>query len=328
MSAMNPTRPAVSPMRNLLVTVAPYAEVSSSGRPSCGARQWPTVYETAGLRPRQWPPSMSGLPLATQEAGHLRVAPSSAAHPGVLKGASESLPSAAAPTLRHDQQLVQIRPTLRGMSVRLNEPDTRDKLATGPTLRSVVALVAAGAAVFCLLFGLSYPGFPMATAAWGVLAAAVAVTLVVASGLRAVINSRGYVRAGVMLTLVALVLAGGVVAAKQDDGAQLAGRWANSRDAFEAEIAAIGTAPLVKAGSDAGYFDRYPKACPRRLGDFRIVECRSLDGGYLYLQAQNALTDDSGIMYLPDGLEAAAEWLVDETVVPLGGPWFSWTCYC
>lgn len=214
------------------------------------------------------------------------------------------------------------------MSVRLNNSDTTDKRATGPTVRSVVALLAAGAAVFCLLFGLSYPGFPMATAAWGVLAAAVAVTLVVASGLRAVMNRRGHVRAGVMLTLVALVLTGGVVAAQHDDGAQLAGRWENSQAAFEAEVAAVGMVPPVTDRDDDGYFDRYPGACPRRLGDLRVVECRSLDGGYLFLQAQNALTDDSGIMYLPGGPKAAAEWLVDETVVPLGGPWFSWTCYC
>ena len=192
-------------------------------------------------------------------------------------------------------------------------------------VRSAVALVAAGVAVFCLLLGLSYPGFPFATAAWGVLAATVSLTLVVASGLRAVMTRRGYVRAGVMLTSVAVMFTGGVVAAKQEDGALLAGRWARAQAAFEAEVAAVGTVPPVKGGDDAGYFDGYPKACPSRLGGFRIVKCSALDGGYLFLQSSGGEYRPSGILYLPGG--AAPKW-VDETVVPLGGPWFSWTCYC
>lgn len=223
------------------------------------------------------------------------------------------------------EQVVQIRPTLPGMSVVLHEPEAKAELGIGSVVRSAVALVAAGVAVCCLLFGLSYPGFPFLTAAWGVLAATVSSTLVIASGLRAVMTSRGHVRAGVMLTLVAMIFTGGLVAAKQDDGALLAGRWSRSQAAFEAEVAAAGTVPLAKGGDDAGYVDGYPKSCPSRLGDFRIVECSSSYGGYLFLQAPGAITDHSGILYLPGG--AAAEW-VDETVVPLGGPWFSWTCYC
>lgn len=182
--------------------------------------------------------------------------------------------------------------------------------------------------MFCLLFGLSYPGFPTATAAWGVLAAAVAVVAVVASCLRAVTAGRGGVRAAVTLTLVVLVFAGGVVAAKQDNGARLAERWASSQTAFQAEVATAGSPPLAESSDDAGYFGRYPGSCPARIGDFRVIECRSLDGGYLFLQAQGALTDDSGVLYLPRGLAASADWLSEETMVPLGGPWWSWTCSC
>lgn len=220
----------------------------------------------------------------------------------------------------------RIRPTLPGMSVLLTEPDTRDKTAAGPVIRSVIALMAAGAAVFCLLSGLSSPGFPFTTAAWGVLAALVSVALVLSSGVRAVMNGRGHARAGVMLVLVAVTFTGGVVAAEQDDGALLAARWANSRAAFEAEVAALGTVPPV-AAEDVGYSDGHPEACPSRLGDFPIDRCSSVDGGYLFHQAPAADTDHAAILYLPGPPKAPEEW-VDETVTPLDGPWYSWVCYC
>jgi hypothetical protein len=213
------------------------------------------------------------------------------------------------------------------MSGLVTEPDTKDKTEAGPVIRSGIALMAAGAAVFCLLSGLSYPGFPFTTASWGVLAALVSVVLVLSSGVRAVMNSRGYARAGVMLALVAVIFTGGVVAAKQDDGALLAARWANSRAAFEAEVAALGPVPPVKAGVGVGYTDAYPRACPSRLGDFPIDRCSSFDGGYLFHQAPAADTDHAGILYLPGPPKGPEEW-VDETVAPLGGPWYSWVCYC
>ena len=93
-------------------------------------------------------------------------------------------------------------------------------------------------------------------------------------------------------------------------------------------MATAGSPPPVGSSDDAGYFGRYPGPCPARIGEFRINECRSLDGGYLFLQAQGALTDDSGLLYLPGGPAASADWLSEETVAPLGGPWWSWTCYC
>ena len=127
--------------------------------------------------------------------------------------------------------------TLPGMSTVVAGAATQETRTVGPAVRSAVALFAAGTAVFCLLSGLSYPGFPFSTAAWGVLAAAVAVALVVASGLRAVTARRGGARAAVMLALVALVLAGGVVAAKQDDGARLADQVPQ---AMNAALACIG----------------------------------------------------------------------------------------
>ena len=46
------------------------------------------------------------------------------------------------------------------------------------------------------------------------------------------------------------------------------------------------------------------------------------------MQTQGALTDDSGIVYLPAGTPSRSEWGSTETMTPLGGPWWSWTCYC
>src|SRR5918997_371412 len=93
----------------------------------------------------------------------------------------------------------------------------------GP-LRSAVAVAAASLAVFCLLHGLSFPGFPVWSAGWGVSAAVVAVTLVIASAVRAVVGARSRRRSALTLVVVTLLLVAGVVAAEQDDGARLADR--------------------------------------------------------------------------------------------------------
>ena len=93
--------------------------------------------------------------------------------------------------------------------------------------------------------------------------------------------------------------------------------------ASESEVQTAGNPVPVESSYDSGYFDKYPGNCPARIGKFRIIECRSLDGGYLYLQAQGAITDDSGIVYLP--ADAESEWRTTERLTPLGGPWWSWT---
>ena len=66
----------------------------------------------------------------------------------------------------------------------------------------------------------------------------------------------------------------------------------------------------MPAGSslDSGDSRAYPGVCPVSIGEFSVTECRSIDGGYLFLQAQGALTDDSGIVYLPAGTTARSDW--------------------
>ena len=191
-------------------------------------------------------------------------------------------------------------------------------------VRSAVAVTAASLAVFCLLYGISLPGFPLWAAGWGVIAAATSATLVVASGIRALVTGRSPVRPALTLVLVALIFAAGVVMAKQDDGARLAARWAASQTAFESAVQTAGPVP-VRESYDSGYFGPYPGTCPAFIGKFRIIECHTVDGGYLF-QTEGAITDDSGIVYLP--ADAESQWRATEPMTSLGGPWWSWTCHC
>ena len=194
-------------------------------------------------------------------------------------------------------------------------------LAAGP----VVASAAAVLAVVAPLSGLSYPGFPIDAAAGAAAATGVSLTVAVVLAVRARRSGRRRLRATVVLAVVAVVLTGGVVAARADDGRRLQARWTASQGAFEQEVSTVGV-PVLSQTSDT--FAPYPGACPVRLGELGVAGCRSIDGGYLFPQVQGALTDDSGIVYLPEVTRAAPTWWSTETMTPLGGPWWSWTCGC
>ena len=94
----------------------------------------------------------------------------------------------------------------------------------------------------------------------------------------------------------------------------------------------IGSDPLISARRTSRPVPPGSLTLPGRLlagasiGKFRIIECHTIDGGYLYLQAQGAITDDSGIVYLP--ADAESQWRTTERMTSLGGPWWSWTCRC
>jgi len=158
-----------------------------------------------------------------------------------------------------------------------------------------VALTAAGLAVACLLSGLSYPGFPIDIAACGVLAAVTSVVLVVVSGIRARVTGLGRARAVVALGLVTLLFAAGVVAAQRDDGSRLRTRWASSQHAFEREVRTAGDSIQVESSFDSGYFAPYLGSCPGRIGEFSIIDCRAIDGGFLFLQAQGRSPTTPGL---------------------------------
>ena len=141
-------------------------------------------------------------------------------------------------------------------------------------------------------------------------------------------TGRGRLHAAVVLALVTLLFGAGVMAARSDDRGRLQARWADSQSAFEQEVRTAGDPVPVETPFDSGYFATYPGACPVRMGRFRIVDCRSINGGFLFLQAQGALTDGSGIVYLPARKGPRSKWWNIEAMTPLGGPWWSWTCYC
>ncbi|HEY5785106.1 MAG TPA: hypothetical protein VIT65_10050 [Microlunatus sp.] len=207
----------------------------------------------------------------------------------------------------------------------MHKPVRQETPHYAPTVRSALAVAAAILADFCLLYGLSFPGFPFWAAGWGMIAAATSATLVVASGIRALVIGRSKGRSALTLFLVALLLTAGVAVAKHDDGTRMAARWTASQAAFESEVQTAGPVPVMEK-YDSGHFSRYPGTCPAAIGKFRIIECHTIDGGYLYLQAQGAITDDSGIVYLP--ADAESQWRTTERMTSLGEPWWSWTCHC
>jgi hypothetical protein len=166
----------------------------------------------------------------------------------------------------------------------------------------------------------------MGLAALSVLSALVALSVAAAAGVGSLLAGRRRGATAAVLVAVMGILGAGVAGAATSDGALLRVRWAASRQSFETEVLAAGAPVPLKASDDSSFVDHYPGGCPGSIGKFHIVECRAIDKGYLFLQAENALTDDSGIVYLPDGREGS-DWGT-ETLTPLGGPWWSWTCYC
>lgn len=118
-------------------------------------------------------------------------------------------------------------------------------------------------------------------------------------------------------------------------GTPLRARFGASAAAFEA-VVADADAHFADLGEDRNP-ESFPIRCPTKIGQFRIAECVVIDGtkpprvsedashGYLFMQTWNALTDDSGIVYLPDGVNAWSAW---DKPRHLSGSWYSQTCGC
>lgn len=68
--------------------------------------------------------------------------------------------------------------------------------------------------------------------------------------------------------------------------------------------------------------------CPGSVGMYGVAECRSIGDGYLFLQRENALTDDSGIAWLPGGPDDQRLTYNRHEFTHLDGPWYRWTCGC
>lgn len=192
----------------------------------------------------------------------------------------------------------------------------------GMSLRTAVpALALAMTASGLLLWGRSYPGFPMLAAALAILAALVALVLAL------IVRHRGRRRAAMLATVI-LVLGAGIATSGLAGNTLLRARWSGSASAFDAHVRNLGPPASVPAGEDGASFRELPSRCPTTLGWIRINECLAVDRGYLFLQAPNAVTDSSGIAYLPEGNNPETTGLNAGQLTPLGGPWWSWTCYC
>ncbi len=121
-------------------------------------------------------------------------------------------------------------------------------------------------------------------------------------------------------------------------------RFEASRPALEAVVAGHDPLPASSfpeqswnGGSgepsfaDRATFTRFPGECPAAIGAYAIVECRAFEGGFLFLQQENAITDDSGIAWLPEGLRPQrpdGQGLSPSGFTHLDGPWYAWSCFC
>ncbi len=71
--------------------------------------------------------------------------------------------------------------------------------------------------------------------------------------------------------------------------------------AFEVEVAKLGPPPAIGPGDEGWRWDDLSSPCLARLRWIRLSERSVVDRGYLFLQAPDALTDVSGVVYLPEG---------------------------
>ena len=187
------------------------------------------------------------------------------------------------------------------------------------TAAPVLALAVTASAL--LVWGRSYPGFPMSAAALAILAALVALVLA--------LSVRPYGRrTAAMLVAVTLVLGAGIASTKLAGDTILRARWSGSAPAFNDQVERLGPPAAVDSSEDSWSWNDVSSPCPAKLGWVRLSECLAIDRGYLFLQAPNAVTDSSGIAYLPQGNNSETTGLNPGKLTPLGGPWWSWTCYC
>jgi hypothetical protein len=167
----------------------------------------------------------------------------------------------------------------------------------------------------------SFPGVPFGWIALSLLSGVVCVVLTVGLLRR----HAGRVNPLLVLGSVVVTVALGVGVAVSDTPRSL--RFQASRPALERVVA--GHVPPSFA--DRETFGRFPGECPPGIGAYAIVDCRAFPGGFLFLQRENAVTDDSGIAWIPDGppRQGSGNFGLDPSgFTHLDGPWYVWSCYC
>lgn len=190
-------------------------------------------------------------------------------------------------------------------------------------------LVASGAAaVVVLLWASSFPGWPIAAGI--IVSVLVLAAVMLVSGPQPPPAARWLRPAGLVAALL-LAVCGGVAVELSGDAATLA-RFERSQADFDRVATAAG-APDADADGPWGPF---PGVCPDQLGSYPIRECRSFDGGYLFVQERAALGSDAGFAYAPSGLPRdnglpggnRADGSGAAGFSHLVGPWYAWSCGC
>lgn len=194
-------------------------------------------------------------------------------------------------------------------------------------MRAAAAIAAAAVAAACLLWGLSYPGYPMDAAAVVLVGAVTSLVLAASWGRRARRAGRSTWTSAAVPAVVGLLLAAAAATAGLADQALLRARWATSQEAFDSHVATLGAPDRASGSDDTGSFSPQT-GCPTMIGSYPISRCVALDQGYLFLQTGNPVTDDSGFAYLPGGTSPEAAGFDPDSMTPLGGPWWTWSCYC
>lgn len=180
------------------------------------------------------------------------------------------------------------------------------------TIGFLVVVLACGGSV---VWAFSYPGVPFSV----LLVAFLLGLFVLGLGLR-VARRPGPLGIAVSSLVLVLVAASMLISS----GAPKQVRFAASQEAFAAVVAGV----PVPTGNASDMWTTFSADCPAMIGSYTIADCRGFGPGYLFLQYDDAVTDDSGIAYLPAGLPVDADGQVDSGLTHLDGPWYAWTCNC
>jgi hypothetical protein len=119
---------------------------------------------------------------------------------------------------------------------------------------------------------------------------------------------RRFALAVALTVLAGLVIGGAGIAARIE--LPLLARFAASRPAFDQVIADRG-----EAGPGA--------PCPRRIGSYRILSCRTLGSDTYFRARDGGFLDSVGFVYLPEGVPTDPPTGTSITYGQLRGPWYS-----
>ncbi len=207
-------------------------------------------------------------------------------------------------------------------------------LSVGRRTRPWRPVVAAAATGVVVLWTSSYPDLPFNWALLSVAGGVVTVALAVArTGLVAGQPSRRSTAVGASIGAAAL-LASALTVAMLPTRPALHARFNASLSAYTEAVAQAGEPDLTPLAANAAeegtVWGDFRGPCPARIGLFWVAQCRTFPAGYLFLQPENSVGDDSGIAYVPQGIPADGErsGVYRSEFTHVQGPWYVWSCGC